>query len=276
MVLQYVTLHNGVTIPQLGFGTYLIPNEQVADAIKHALDAGYRHIDTAQYYKNESGIGEALKASGINREDLFITTKVWNSHHGYEQTLEAFEESLERLKLDYIDLYLVHWPCPKFDKYVETYKALETLYKEGKVRAIGVCNFDIEHLERLFAECEIKPMINQVECHPYFQQKEMKRFCREHQIQFESWSPLYRGEEVLEEPIIKELAKKHGKTPAQIILRWHLQEGSIVIPKSVNPERIRKNIDVFDFTLSDEDMELIASLDRNQQRGPVPKEMHRI
>ncbi len=276
MVLQYVTLHNGVTIPQLGFGTYLIPNEQVADAIKHALDAGYRHIDTAQYYKNESGIGEALKASGINREDLFITTKVWNSHHGYEQTLEAFEESLERLKLDYIDLYLVHWPCPKFDKYVETYKALETLYKEGKVRAIGVCNFDIEHLERLFAECEIKPMINQVECHPYFQQKEMKRFCREHQIQFESWSPLYRGEEVLEEPIIKELAKKHGKTPAQIILRWHLQEGSIVIPKSVHPERIRKNIDVFDFTLSDEDMELIASLDRNQQRGPVPKEMHRI
>lgn len=276
MVLQYVTLHNGVTIPQLGFGTYLIPNEQVADAIKHALDAGYRHIDTAQYYKNESGIGEALKASGINREDLFITTKVWNSHHGYEQTLEAFEESLERLKLDYIDLYLVHWPCPKFDKYVETYKALETLYKEGKVRAIGVCNFDIEHLERLFAECEIKPMINQVECHPYFQQKEMKRFCREHQIQFESWSPLYRGEEVLEEPIIKELAKKHDKTPAQIILRWHLQEGSIVIPKSVNPERIRKNIDVFDFTLSDEDMELIASLDRNQQRGPVPKEMHRI
>ncbi len=276
MVLQYVTLHNGVTIPQLGFGTYLIPNEQVADAIKHALDAGYRHIDTAQYYKNESGIGEALKASGINREDLFITTKVWNSHHGYEQTLEAFEESLERLKLDYIDLYLVHWPCPKFDKYVETYKALETLYKEGKVRAIGVCNFDIEHLERLFAECEIKPMINQVECHPYFQQKEMKRFCREHQIHFESWSPLYRGEEVLEEPIIKELAKKHGKTPAQIILRWHLQEGSIVIPKSVHPERIRKNIDVFDFTLSDEDMELIASLDRNQQRGPVPKEMHRI
>lgn len=276
MVLQYVTLHNGVTIPQLGFGTYLIPNEQVADAIKHALDAGYRHIDTAQYYKNESGIGEALKASGINREDLFITTKVWNSHHGYEQTLEAFEESLERLKLDYIDLYLVHWPCPKFDKYVETYKALETLYKEGKVRAIGVCNFDIEHLERLFAECEIKPMINQVECHPYFQQKEMKRFCREHQIQFESWSPLYRGEEVLEEPIIKELAKKHSKTPAQIILRWHLQEGSIVIPKSVHPERIRKNIDVFDFTLSDEDMEWIASLDRNQQRGPVPKEMHRI
>lgn len=276
MVLQYVTLHNGVTIPQLGFGTYLIPNEQVADAIKHALDAGYRHIDTAQYYKNESGIGEALKASGINREDLFITTKVWNSHHGYEQTLEAFEESLERLKLDYIDLYLVHWPCPKFDKYVETYKALETLYKEGKVRAIGVCNFDIEHLERLFAECEIKPMINQVECHPYFQQKEMKRFCREHKIHFESWSPLYRGEEVLEEPIIKELAKKHGKTPAQIILRWHLQEGSIVIPKSVHPERIRKNIDVFDFTLSDEDMELIASLDRNQQRGPVPKEMHRI
>lgn len=274
--MQYVTLHNGVKIPQLGFGVYLVPNEDMAEVMKHAFNTGYRHIDTAQYYKNESGLGEAIKASNIDREDLFITTKVWNSHHGYDKTLEAFEESLKRLQLDYIDLYLVHWPCPKFDKYVETYKALETLYKEKKVRAIGVCNFDIEHLERLFEECEIKPMVNQIECHPYYQQKEMKQFCKKHHIYVESWSPLYRGGEVLEDETIQSLAKKYNKSPAQIILRWHLQEDSIVIPKSVTPERIRENFDVFDFTLSDEDMNLIASLDRNQCRGPIPKEMHRI
>lgn len=276
MLVQYVTLHNGVTIPQLGFGVYLIPNEDMAEVMKHAFQAGYRHIDTAQYYKNESGLGEAIKASNIDREELFITTKVWNSHHGYDQTLEAFEESMERLQLDYLDLYLVHWPAPKFNKYVETYKALEALYKEGRVRAIGVCNFDIEHLETLFESCEIKPMVNQVECHPYYQQKEMKQFCQEHNIIVESWSPLYRGGEVLADETIQSLAKKHNKTPAQIILRWHLQEDSIVIPKSVTPERIRENIDVFDFELSDQDMELIASLDRNQARGPFPKEMHRI
>lgn len=274
--MQYATLHNGVRIPQLGFGVYLIPNEDMPEVMKHAFKAGYRHVDTAQYYKNESGLGKAIQASNIDREQLFITTKVWNSHHGYDQTLAAFQESLDKLQLDYIDLYLVHWPAPKFNKYVETYKALETLYKEGKVRAIGVCNFEIEHLENLFDSCEIKPMVNQIECHPYYQQKEMKQFCKEHNIYVESWSPLYRGGEVLQDKTIQSLAKKYNKTPAQIIIRWHLQEDSIVIPKSVTPERIRENIDVFDFELSEQDMELINSLDSNQARGPFPNEMHRI
>lgn len=274
--MQYVTLHNDVNIPQLGFGVYLIKNEQMESVMEHAFKAGYRAIDTAQIYHNESGLGKAIKNSNINREELFITTKVWNSHQGYEKTLEAFEESLARLQLDYVDLYLVHWPAPKFNKYIETYQALEKLYEEKRVRAIGVCNFDIDHLEQLFNNCGIKPVVNQVECHPYFQQKEMKKFCHEHGIYVQSWSPLYRGEEIFDEPVIQSLAKKHEKTPAQIILRWHLQENSIVIPKSITPKRIKENIDVFDFSLTDEDMELISTLDQHKRRGPVPKEMHNV
>lgn len=274
--MDYVTLNNGVQIPQLGFGVYQIPDEQMVDVMPHAFNAGYRSIDTAQFYANEQGLGEAIKQSGLPREELFITTKVWNSHQGYEKTLTAFEESMEKLALDYLDLYLVHWPAPDFNKYVETYKALEKLYKDGKVRAIGVCNFDIDHLENLFAQCEVKPAVNQVECHPYFQQKEMKAFCKEHDIFVEAWSPLYRSEGIFSEKTIQELARKYEKTPAQIILRWHLQEGVIVIPKSVTPVRIKENIDVFDFELTKQDMEQLAKLDRNQRRGAVPKEMHLI
>lgn len=272
--MQYINLNNGVKMPQLGFGVYQIQNSQMPEVMMHAFSTGYRSIDTAQLYGNESGLGKAIQSSEINREDLFITTKVWNSHHGYKAALEAFEESIQRLQIDYLDLYLVHWPAPDFDKYIETYQALETLYERGKVRAIGVCNFDIEHLDNVLAKCEVTPVVNQIECHPYFQQKEMKKYCAERNISVESWSPLYRGEEIFGEPIIQSLANKHNKTAAQIILRWHIQEGSIVIPKSVTPERIKENFDIFSFELSDDDMEKISSLNQNKRRGPIPKEMH--
>lgn len=272
--LKYVTLNNGIKMPQLGLGVYQIDNAEIKDVVLHAYNAGYRLIDTAQYYNNEAGIGDAIKSGKLKRENIFLTTKVWNSHHGYEKTLEAFSESMEKLGVDYIDLYLVHWPAPKFNLYVETYKALEQLYKDGKVKAIGVSNFDIDHLEDILNECDIKPVVNQVECHPYFQQKEMKAFCTENDIYVEAWSPLYRTEDILNEPVIKELAQKYGKTGVQIILRWHIQENTIVIPKSKTPARIRENIDVFDFSLSEEDMDLMRRLDRNKRRGRTPKEMH--
>lgn len=274
--MKYITLNNGVTMPQLGFGVYKIANQDMSTVMKNAFSVGYRSIDTAQYYQNERGLGEAIKDSHLSREELFITTKVWNSHHGYEETLKAFSESLERLQLEYIDMYLIHWPAPNFNKYLDTYRALETLYEQQLVRAIGVCNFDIEHLESLLSHCEIKPAVNQIECHPYFQQQNMKQFCKKEDIFVEAWSPLFRGEEVLNDPIIQALAKKHHKTAAQIILRWHLQEASIVIPKSVTPKRIVENFKLFDFELTDEDMDSIYSLDQNKRRGPIPKEMHLI
>src|SRR5690625_1692316 len=270
--MKHITLNNEVRIPQLGFGTYLIPDEEVADAVEHALKAHYRSIDTAQYYENETGVGEAIKKSGIPRNDLFITTKVWNSHHGYDNTLRAFETSLKNLKLDYIDLYLIHWPAPKKDMYIETYKAMEELYKDGKIRAIGVCNFQMEHLERLMKTCEIVPTVNQIECHPYLQQKELKDFCKQHNIYVQSWGPLFQGGELLTDNAIITLSKKHNKSPAQIILRWHVQENCIVIPKSVTPTRIKENIDIFDFELSKDDMELIAKLNRNERRGAHPND----
>lgn len=261
-------------MPQLGFGVYKVTNEEIKDAVTHALNAGYRSIDTAQFYDNEAGVGEAIKESGIPREEIFVTTKVWNTHHGYDKALEAFEQSLTLLNLDYIDLYLVHWPMPKYDLYVETYKALEKLYHDGRVRAIGVSNFHIEHLERLLTECEIKPVVNQVECHPYLQQKELKAFCKENDIVVEAWSPIAKGGEVLQDEIIKEIADKYGKSAAQVVLRWHMQEGTIAIPKSVTPSRIKENIDIFDFSLTDEEMEKIASLDRNHRIGKDPNEMY--
>lgn len=261
-------------MPQLGFGVYKVTNEEIKDAVTHALNAGYRSIDTAQFYDNEAGVGEAINESGIPRDEIFVTTKVWNTHHGYDKALEAFEQSLTLLNLDYIDLYLVHWPMPKYDLYVETYKALEKLYRDGRVRAIGVSNFHIEHLERLLTECEIKPVVNQVECHPYLQQKELKAFCKENDIVVEAWSPIAKGGEVLQDEIIKEIADKYGKSAAQVVLRWHMQEGTIAIPKSVTPSRIKENIDIFDFSLTDEEMEKIASLDRYHRIGKDPNEMY--
>ncbi|MFC0300603.1 aldo/keto reductase [Virgibacillus soli] len=273
--MQYVTLHNGIKMPQLGLGVYKIPNEEVVKTVHHALNVGYRSIDTAQYYENEQGIGKAIKDENIPREELFITTKVWNSHHGYAKTTQAFEESIEKLGLEYIDLYLVHWPTPMYDRYIETYRALEKLYQDGRVKAIGVSNFHIEHLERILHECEITPVVNQVECHPYLQQKKLKDFCEKHQIYVESWSPLARGR-ILVDPIIQSIAKAHGKTPAQIILRWHIQENAIAIPKSITPRRMEENIQVFDFELSSEDMQRIAKLDRNERTGRDPNEMNSL
>lgn len=272
--MQFITLNNGNEIPQLGFGVWKVPDEEAESAVGQALNAGYRLIDTAKIYRNEVGVGKALATTNVPREDLFITTKLWNADQGYENTLKAFDESLEKLGLDYVDRYLIHWPTPKYDQYVETYKALETIYKEGRAKAIGVCNFDIEHLQRILNECEVVPAVNQVECHPYLQQKELKEFCKEHGIVLEAYSPLMNGTKVLHDPVIQEIANQYGKTPAQVILRWHLQEDIIAIPKTVTPSRMDENIDVFDFELSHEDLEKIATLDRNERHNAVPSGMN--
>ncbi|SES98990.1 Aldo/keto reductase [Oceanobacillus limi] len=272
--MHYITLNNGLKMPQLGFGVWQVPDEEATPAVSKALEVGYRSIDTAKVYQNEAGVGRALASSEVPREDLFITTKVWNTDQGYENTLKAFDASLERLGLDYVDLYLIHWPTPEFDEYVETYKALEKLYKDGRVKAIGVCNFNIEHLQRLLDECDVVPAVNQVECHPFLQQPELKAFCKEHNIYLEAWSPLMQGGEVLTNDVVTGIAEKYGKTPAQVIIRWHLQYDNIVIPKSVTPSRIEENFNVFDFELTTEDMEDIANLNRNQRKGPEPNEMN--
>src|SRR5690625_4962434 len=253
--MDYKKLNNGLQIPQLGFGVWQVPNEEATPAVEEALKAGYRLIDTATVYGNEEGVGKALAASNVPREDLFITR-------------------LEKLGLDYVDLYLIHWPTPKYDTYVDTYKALEKLYKDGRTKAIGVCNFDPEHLQRIMDECEVKPTVNQVECHPYLQQNELKQFCKENDILLEAYSPLMNGQTVLQDEVIGQLAEKHGKTAAQIILRWHLQTDVIVIPKTVTPSRMSENLDVFDFELSQEDMDKIASLDKNERINSIPSEMN--
>lgn len=273
--MNYVTLNNGVRIPQLGFGVWKVPNDEAKPAVSKAIEIGYRLIDTAMIYKNEEGVGQAVKESGIPREELFITTKVWNSDHGYDNTLRAFDDNLQRLGMDYVDLYLIHWPAPQFDQYVDTYKALETLYKGGRVKAIGVCNFDINHLERIMEECEVVPVVNQVECHPYFQQKELKDFCKKSNIIVEAYSPLMNGKDVLKDEVIKGLAEKYRRTPAQVILRWHIQTGVVVIPKSVTPSRIEENFNVFDFELNEEDMSKIAHIDKGIRNGGIPSEFHR-
>ena len=273
--MNYVTLNNGVSIPQLGFGVWKVPNDEAKPAVSKAIEIGYRLIDTAMIYKNEEGVGQAVKESGIPREELFITTKVWNSDHGYDNTLRAFDDNLQRLGMDYVDLYLIHWPAPQFEQYVDTYKALETLYKDGRVKAIGVCNFDINHLEKIMEECEVVPVVNQVECHPYFQQKELKDFCKKSNIIVEAYSPLMNGKDVLKDEVIKGLAEKYGRTPAQVILRWHIQTGVVVIPKSVTPSRIEENFKVFDFELNEEDMSKIAHIDKGIRNGGIPSEFHR-
>jgi diketogulonate reductase-like aldo/keto reductase len=256
-------------IPQLGFGVFLVPPKETELAVAQALSAGYRHIDTAAAYRNEGGVGEALHASGIARDELFVTSKCWNDDQGYEQAKRACRASLERLELSHLDLYLIHWPAPAHDRYVETWKAFVELQQEGLVRSIGVSNFEPEHLERAIAETGVTPAINQVELHPYFQQVGLRREHERLGILTEAWSPLGRGLE-LEDATIGEIAQAHGKTPAQTIIRWQLQLGNVVIPKSVRPERIEENIDVFDFELSEQELESLAALDAGQRIGPDP------
>lgn len=261
-----IKLNNGVSIPRIGFGTYLIENgDMVINSVKTALDTGYRLIDTASIYGNEKGVGKAIEESGIPREDIFLTSKVWNTDQGYESALAAFEESLQRLRTDYLDMYLIHWPKPLSG---ETWKAMEKLYKDGRVKAIGVSNFMIHHLELLLESCEIIPMVDQVELHPQFPQGKLREFCREHDIAVEAWAPLMKGK-VFHIELMKELSEKNGKTIAQITLRWHYQLGHIAIPKSSKPERIRSNIDIFNFEISDEDMKQIEVL-KGERIGPHP------
>jgi 2,5-diketo-D-gluconate reductase A len=264
------TLNTSATMPQLGFGVWQVPDEEAVSAVRTALEAGYRSIDTAAMYQNEEGVGKAIASSGVPRDELFVTTKLWNSDQGYDAALRAFDLSLDKLGFDYVDLYLIHWPAPAKDAYVETWKAFEKLYNEGRARAIGVSNFQVAHLRRLFEETDVVPALNQIELHPYLQQEELRAFHAEHGIATEAWSPLGRGGELLKDDTITRIASEHGKTPAQIVLRWHLQIGNVVIPKSVTPSRISENIDVFDFELTDEDLAAIARLDRGQRLGPDP------
>ncbi|MFF2040935.1 aldo/keto reductase [Kitasatospora sp. NPDC058170] len=264
-----VKLNNGVEIPQLGFGVYQIPDDETAAAVGSALEAGYRSIDTAAIYGNEVGVSRAVAASGLAREDLFITTKVWNADQGYDATLRAFDASLAKLGTDYVDLYLVHWPAPARDLYLDTWRALEKLAAEGRIRAAGVSNFLPAHLRRLAEHSSLVPAVNQIELHPGLQQAELRALHAEQGIATEAWSPLAQGA-VLGDDAIVSAAARHGKSPAQVVIRWHLQLGNVVIPKSATPERIRENIDVLDFTLSDEEMAAIAALDRGLRTGPDP------
>jgi 2,5-diketo-D-gluconate reductase A len=264
-----ITLNNNVQMPQIGFGVFQVPPEHTERLVSIALEAGYRSIDTAAAYHNEHGVGRAIAASGLPREEIFVTTKLWNSDHGYERALRAFDASARRLALDVVDLYLIHWPVPMADRYVETWKALEKLAADGRVRAIGVSNFNPEHLRRLLAETATVPAVNQVELHPLFPQARLRALHAELGIATEAWSPLAQGR-VLAHPTITRLAKRYGVTPAQVVLRWHVQLGNIVIPKSVTPQRIRENIDVFGFELSAEDLAAIATLDTGRRIGPDP------
>lgn len=265
------TLSNGVKMPWVGLGVFKVTEgEEVIQSVKAAIKSGYISIDTAAIYKNEEGVGQAIKDSGVPREDLFITTKLWNSEQGYESTLNAFETSLNKLGLDYLDLYLIHWPGK--DKYKETWKAFEKLYKDGRVRAIGVSNFHVHHLEDLISSAEIKPMVNQVEFHPHLTQKELLAYCKNEGIQLEAWSPLKQGQ-LLSEPVLEDLAHKYNKSVAQVILRWDLQHGVVTIPKSIKEQRIIENADIFDFELSVEDMEKIDGLNQDSRAGSNPDTM---
>ncbi|MFJ3822004.1 aldo/keto reductase [Streptomyces nodosus] len=265
-----IILNNGVEMPQLGFGVWQVPDAEAERAVATALEAGYRSIDTAAIYGNEEGVGRAVSASGIARQDLFITTKLWNSDQGYDSTMRAFDASLEKLGLEYVDLYLIHWPVPSQGDFVETYQAFEKIYADGRAKAIGVSNFLPEHLETLIAQTSVIPAVNQIELHPHLQQLAAREYHAEQGIATEAWSPLGQGKGLLEVPAIVAIGQKHNRTPAQIVLRWHIQLGTIVIPKSVTPSRIKENIEVFDFSLDTEDMAAISALNEDRRIGPDP------
>lgn len=272
---SWIVLNNGVKMPQFGLGVWQTENgQQVVDAVKAAVKAGYRAIDTAAAYENEDGVGQGIRECGLDRSELFITSKLWNSDQGYDNTLRAFDKTMERLGLDVLDLYLIHWPCPNDGLFVETWKAFETLYKQGRVRAIGLSNFTKENIQTLLDSCEIKPMVNQIECHPYLTQVEMQSFLFQNQIAMTAWSPLAHGE-VFGDQTLQKIADKYGKNIAQVVIRWELQRGIITIPKSINPKRIEENIQVFDFVLSAEDMIEIDMLNKNHRTGPDPLTFHK-
>jgi len=262
-----VELSNGTKIPYFGLGVFQTPNSKIKKAVHWALDAGYRHIDTATLYENEDGLGEAIKTHPVPRQEIFITSKVWNTDQGYDSTIDAFNQSLRKLQTDYLDLYLIHWPVK--GKYKETWRALETLYDEGRVKAIGVSNFLRHHLEDLMQSAKVTPMVNQMEFHPRLIQQPLLDFCKTNNIQYEAWSPLMQGK-IFGIDLLKELAEKYHKSIAQLVLRWDLQKGVVTIPKSVHKDRIESNADIFDFEISDEDMARIDSLDRDERLGPNP------
>jgi 2,5-diketo-D-gluconate reductase A len=270
--ISEIMLNNGQTIPQLGFGVFQVEPKDTVEAVTLALQAGYRHIDTAQMYGNEREVGEAIAKSGLDRADVFVTSKLANDSHLPDDARLAFEASLDALGFGYLDLFLIHWPLPtRYDgDYVSTWRTLEEFYRDGRARSIGVSNFQPHHLRRLHTECEITPAADQIEVHPYLTQQPVHEFCAAHQIAIEAWSPLARGGDLLSDPVVVPIAEAAGKTPAQVVLRWHIERGDIVFPKSVTPARIKENIDIFDFELPGQDREAITSLNRDQRTGPDP------
>ena len=270
-VIPDIMLNNGQRVPQLGFGVFLIPAPQTEAAVAQALLAGYRHIDTAEMYRNEAEVGQAISKSGLSRGEVFVTTKLSNDAHQPDAARRAFDRSLKALGFDYVDLFLIHWPLPtRYDgDFVSTWRTLEEFYADGRARSIGVSNFQPHHLRRIHTEGEITPAVDQIEVNPYLTQDEVRRFCADHQIAIEAWSPLGRGS-VLGDPTVEKIARRYGKTPAQVVLRWHIERGDVIFPKSVTPARIKENIDIFDFELSGEDVAAIAALNRNQRTGPDP------
>jgi 2,5-diketo-D-gluconate reductase A len=273
MTVPRVVLNNGVEIPQLGFGVWRVPSAETQRVVAVALEAGYRHIDTAKLYDNEAAVGAAVRESGLDRDEVFVTTKVWNSDQGYDATLRAFDASMDRLGFDVLDLYLIHWPRPGKGTAAETWRAMEKLYADGRVRAIGVSNFQPEHLRRLLDKSEVVPVVNQVELHPYLQQVDVRKANEELGVVTEAWSPLAKGGELLHDQTIAALSDKHGVSPAQVVLRWHVQLGTVAIPKSVTAARIQANLDVFGFELDEQDLATIATLDRDGRTGPHPDQL---
>jgi len=270
-----LTLNDGHTIPQLGFGVFKVEPTETTRIVSDALEVGYRHIDTAAIYGNEEGVGQALATSGIDRSELFITTKLWNDNQGTQSALDAFDESLEKLGLDYVDLYLIHWPTPAKDRYVESWKTLAQIRESGRARSIGVSNFLVPHLDRIISETDVVPAVNQIELHPAGQQAEVAAFSRQHGIQIEAWGPLGQGKyPLLEESVVTAAAEAHGKTPAQVVIRWHLQTGNIVFPKSNRRERMAENFDVFDFELSNTELATITALERGGRVGSHPNDVN--